>query len=212
MSLDFTLLPLDKGKALRYLGYDGAPDVVTAGLLARAEEMVLQIAEPRATWRQCGLERPGNALRLAGSSVLLTGADIRRHLNGCISCIVLAVTLGFEVEQALRRAMAQDMAFATMLDAACDVAVEQIAKRVQDAAAVPNSCMTTRFSPGYGDLPLAAQHDICCFLDTARQIGLSVTPAHILTPRKSITALIGLSGKPTTKTIHPCKLCRHDRR
>lgn len=53
--------------------------------------------------------------------------------------------------------------------------------------------MRPRFSPGYGDLPLAAQKEIFRALDCARHIGLSLNDSMLMSPSKSVTAIIGLT-------------------
>ena len=50
-----------------------------------------------------------------------------------------------------------------------------------------------RFSPGYGDFDIAHQDMILRMLDTAKKIGLTLTGGNMLTPSKSVTAVIGLS-------------------
>lgn len=52
--------------------------------------------------------------------------------------------------------------------------------------------LTARFSPGYGDLPLSFQKVFEHLLDMHRQIGLAHSREYLLTPRKSVTAVIGL--------------------
>ena len=59
-----------------------------------------------------------------------------------------------------------------------------------------------------GDMPLAHQDKLCILLDTERSIGLSVTPSMILTPTKSITAIIGISDRPQPKRITGCASCK----
>jgi hypothetical protein len=48
-----------------------------------------------------------------------------------------------------------------------------------------------RFSPGYGDFDITHQTDILRILD-AQKIGLTETKTHMLTPLKSVTAVIGI--------------------
>ena len=48
-----------------------------------------------------------------------------------------------------------------------------------------------RFSPGYGDFPLTAQRDIFAILDCPKRIGLSLNQSLLLSPTKSVTAVIG---------------------
>jgi cobalamin-dependent methionine synthase I len=52
-----------------------------------------------------------------------------------------------------------------------------------------------RYSPGYGDFPLAAQRDFAALLDFDR-LGIAVTPECLLRPAKSVTAAIALA-EPT---------------
>lgn len=65
-----------------------------------------------------------------------------------------------------------------------------------------------RFSPGYGDWPLDSQAEMLR-LATASQIGLNLTSSLMLTPRKSVTAIIGLipKNKDTEPEKQSCKYC-----
>lgn len=49
--------------------------------------------------------------------------------------------------------------------------------------------LSTRRSPGYGDIPLAFSRDIVSKLDATRRIGVSVTDSGLLVPSKSVTAV-----------------------
>ena len=72
---------------------------------------------------------------------------------------------------------------------------------------MPDSFLTDRFSPGYGDLPLSLQPEICSALDAARRLGLHVTEHFLLNPSKSVTAVIGLSDRPQMARIRGCGHC-----
>nr|MCR5785210.1 methionine synthase [Eubacterium sp.] len=67
--------------------------------------------------------------------------------------------------------------------------------------------LTDRFSPGYGDLPLNTQNALCEALNTSRRIGLTVTKNHLLIPRKSVTAIMGISSVPVTLRKRGCETC-----
>ena len=56
--------------------------------------------------------------------------------------------------------------------------------------------LTDRFSPGYGDLPLTVQKDLCGVLDTRRTLGLTVNESMLLIPEKSVTAVMGICPAP----------------
>ncbi len=67
--------------------------------------------------------------------------------------------------------------------------------------------LTGRYSPGYGDWPLTAQPALCRLLDTSRLLGLTVSPTHLLLPRKSVTALLGVSAQPVSGHRAGCGRC-----
>ncbi|MBQ3763739.1 MAG: methionine synthase, partial [Synergistaceae bacterium] len=56
--------------------------------------------------------------------------------------------------------------------------------------------MTSRFSPGYGDLSMTVTEDIIAMLNATKRIGLSVTRSMMMLPIKSVTAISGLFEKP----------------
>ena len=49
-----------------------------------------------------------------------------------------------------------------------------------------------RFSAGYGDLPLEYQRRIFDLLDPPTHIGLTLNDSYLMSPSKSVTALIGV--------------------
>ena len=52
--------------------------------------------------------------------------------------------------------------------------------------------LTRRFSPGYGDLPLSLQGELFSLLDCERRLGLTLNASLLMTPKKSVTAILGL--------------------
>ena len=83
---------------------------------------------------------------------------------------------------------------ALLTDAMAGAAIEQICNDFQEElqGRFPNMQQTMRYSPGYGDLPLSLQKDLLATLEAGKRIGLSVTESNMLTPLKSVTAIIGL--------------------
>ncbi|MEF2887328.1 MAG: methionine synthase, partial [Gemmiger sp.] len=104
---------IDRATALRYMGVAGwTPDAATAALLDKAEEQVLAAAAPRAVYRRL----PRTALPLENC-----GTDLTRHLLGCGEVLLLAATLGSEIDKLLRRMEVSDIALATAADALASV-------------------------------------------------------------------------------------------
>ena len=188
---------------LRYLGASGwQPDGTTRALLQKAEELLRASAQPRAVWRELPLE----ALPLADS-----GQDLTRHLQGCDAMLLLAATLGSGVDSLLRRLELSDIALATAADAMAAVLLETVCDTLESQLRADyrhkDRWLTARYAPGYGDCPLTLNEDLCLMLDTVRGCGLAVTPQHLLTPRKSTTAILGLADHPVTGARAGCAHC-----
>ena len=188
---------------LRYLGASGwQPDGTTRALLQKAEELLRASAQPRAVWR----ELPLKALPLEES-----GQDLARHLQGCDAMLLLAATLGSGVDSLLRRLELTDIALATAADAMAAVLLETVCDTLESQLRAEyrqkDRWLTTRYAPGYGDCPLTLNEDLCLMLDTVRGCGLAVTPQHLLTPRKSTTAILGLADHPVTGARAGCAHC-----
>ena len=80
-------------------------------------------------------------------------------------------------------------------------------ERIRQDAAQRGMYCRPRFSPGYGDFPIAHQRDFSRLLDTPRKIGLTVTESCLLAPIKSVTAVIGLSETPQPCHRKGCEEC-----
>ena len=139
------------------------------------------------------------------------GRDIARHLAGCEGAVGLAATLGAGVDALLRTLEVSDIALCAAADATASAAIEKVCDAVEaDAkawAANQGRYLTGRFSPGYGDCPLSLQPALCRALDTPRGIGLAPTRDNLLTPRKSVTAILGLADHPVTGARAGCARC-----
>ena len=201
------MLP-DIEETLRYLGAGDAPEALRQQVREAAEALAAQV-QPRYTYRVFDLEFQAEAIILKGAGVTLTGTSAGQMLAQCDQAALLACTLGAPFDLRLSALQARDMARAVILDACgsalveagCDAAQAELASRL------PGRFLTDRFSPGYGDLPLPLQPDICAALDASRRLGLHVTGSLLLNPIKSVTAVIGLSDTPQPARIRGCGHC-----
>lgn len=194
---------VDRASTLRYMGAAGwEPDEASSVLMDRAEEKLLDTAIPRAVWRQL----PLSALPLQGC-----GRDLERHLQGCEAAVVMAATLGSEVDTMLRRMELTDIALAATADAMASVLLEQVCDALETELRQTQQAqglfLTGRFAPGYGDCPLELNDVICLAADSVRGCGVAVTAQHLLAPRKSTTALLGVADHPVTGTLAGCTTC-----
>ena len=201
------LTEISRAEALRYLGYRGDFSGILPENLSRCEAVLRGVARPRAVWRLFGLEPDG---ALSGSSFRPEGESVRALLRDCDSVILMAATLGAEVDLLLRREARRDMADAALLDALANAAIENVCDNLclDLARAVAPRMLTPRFSPGYGDFPLAQQPAFCAVLDVSRRIGVSLTPGGLMVPQKTVTALLGVADHPPGPRAAGCSSCR----
>lgn len=209
--MELKLSGFSRAEVLQYLGWRGSD--IPAEVNRQLEDCIrdtLAAAQPRYTYRRFALRREGERVLLAGTDVALPGHDVAALLEDCRECVLFAATLGAPLEALIRRAEIRDMTRALILDccgssaieAVCDQAEQAIRRQLGGA-----EHLTDRFSPGYGDMPIAFQRELAALLDTPRQIGLALTDSCILTPRKSVTAVIGLADRPQTKRFRGCAYC-----
>lgn len=199
----YTMIELEKlnrNEAVRYLGGAGIRlnyrmDV----LMDECEKAVLEKASPKYLYVEKDLPCPQ----------IMGGKDIESHLNGCEKAIVMCATVGSEVDKLIRISQISDMARAVVMDSLASVAVEQVCNAFDKIIAEKYSDynMTFRFSLGYGDYPIELQKIILQMLDAPKKIGLCTNDNFLLTPTKSVTAVLGLSKNPIERKKRGCAIC-----
>ena len=206
--MDITLTHIPREEVLRYLGCPGTEDPATLALVEGCSARLLAAARPKWTYRVFDLAVQTDGVRL-DCGLLLPGRDLAAHLRGCSRAALLAATLSAPVDALLRRAQAEDLAAAVALDCCATAAVEAVCDlaEAEFRARFPGCSFPFRFSPGYGDLPIELQDPILRLLDAPRRVGLCATDRHILTPRKSVTAVLGISDGEVSPQKRGCTSC-----
>lgn len=187
--------PIDRQQWLAALHAKGSIDSRLAEQMDEAEKLLKAAARPKAVYKV-----------LESSMISTESISIKKHLEGCHKIALMAVTLGTDVDQLLRRTQVTDMAMAVLIDAGASVLIEQLTDEFQRSIKA-GPFMTSRFSPGYGDWPITEQSRIVRLLDGQRQIGLNVTKDSLMIPRKSITAVMGIADHPVKGCLATCDEC-----
>lgn len=190
------LKPINRREAALYLGYGkNEPDEVIRNLMDECEGPLMEACHPAFSYGvfdilTCSEEK----IVLSECTLTLTGKDIGKLLRGCTKAVLFAATLGSGVDALLRKLQITNMPKALLTDAMAGAAIEQICNDFQEELQerFPAMQQTMRYSPGYGDLPLELQRELLATLEAGKRIGLSVTESNMLTPLKSVTAIIGL--------------------
>ena len=185
-------IPFDEKEILRY--------AMLPSFAPKPEELPLQeclkaakgAAQCRAVWRRYPLVRDGNTLDLGFAKT--DSRDLRQHLEGCDEILLFACTAGAETDRRIARAKLLSPARGLLMHAIGAQQVEGGCDRLcaRLAQQFPDRQLTDRFSPGYGDLTLEMQRDVMAALDCGRTIGITLTDSLLMTPSKSVTAIIGM--------------------
>lgn len=203
-----SLTPINRDEVLRYMGFKGnTPDKAFMRRIDALEEVLITSARPAFTWRCFDIERTGGMLSAGG--IELSGSSIAEHFDGCNRAIFMAATASAETDLLISRAEARDIIDALILDALGSAAAEQVCAMAEAEihSMLPGFYMTWRFSPGYGDFPIDTQKNIADVLSVQKRIGVTVTDSCLLLPRKSVTAVIGVSDSPVSRKKMDCELC-----
>lgn len=178
----------NKKEILRYAGVRGdAPEL--DGVLSDC----MREAKDRLIYKVCYAEFPitrrGGVLELGFSSV--SSKSLQKNLEGCDKIILFAATVGIEIDRLIARysvtipskALIFQAIGAERIEALCDMFCDEMSRE---------RTLCPRFSAGYGDLPIETQRDVFRALDCPRKIGLTLNESLLMSPTKSVTAIVGI--------------------
>lgn len=191
-------------EALRYLRIRD-PDDRMREAVAQGMEILKREAQLRITSEEapCGVETD----RIRIGALQIRSADLKRNLKGCDKAILMAATLGLGVDRLIHKCFLVDSAQAVILQACAAAALEAGCDQWQEGLNAQYPGTRPRFSPGYGDLSLDLQGAILTAVKAPSRIGLNETSSHMLTPTKSITAVIGITDEKQRTQHNGCRSC-----
>ena len=209
LDLKVELTKDDIPEVLRYLEYHGQDmDDNLRTQIDICVDRINKAAKPKYITKEYELEKPGE---FPAELSFLTGNDIKKHIEGCNKLILFAATLGADVEKAIRVASVKNVSDSVIMDSCASTLMEAVCATIDTRLRLENEnkFFTFRFSPGYGDLPITVQKKFSVLLDTSRKIGINVSDSGIMIPRKSVTAIIGVSDEELKREKLGCKGCNN---
>lgn len=157
----------------------------------QAQRLVDDLIRPAAVAVVFDIKRDGEKLFVADTE--LEGKSIKKLLAPCNKCVVMAITVGFELDMKIAALGSSSPALSLLADAAASSAVEDACdaccESIESELGVK---LTPRFSPGYGDLPMNIQPALLTLTNARRDLGLTVGSGCMLSPIKSVTAIAGI--------------------
>ena len=116
--------------------------------------------------------------------------SLTRALKGCKSAYVLALTLGIDTDRLITSLGVTSKAHSFIADAVASAIAESAMEYV--CSQLQAHTLVQRFSAGYGDFVLSNQEKILDYLKADKLLGIKLGTSYIMTPRKSVTAIIGV--------------------
>jgi Vitamin B12 dependent methionine synthase, activation domain len=195
----------------RCLGY--ARRSAPSAAIARAIDGVVSEAEPhlqpRGTYSLYPLAaRSAHSLTFGG---LVLEGEVGGFLGGADRIAVFFATAGAEISRlAAARCGAGDAFAGWALDAVGSWAAEAAADALLARLGThlrPGEALTPRYSPGYCGLALTEQRKLFR-LARADTVGVSLLPALLMEPLKSVSGIVGLGPQTAVgTTLTPCDRC-----
>lgn len=199
---------INKKEILRYMGCKDATD----DILHLVDDCLKEL-DGKLSYKVCydtfDIQVEPNRIDLGFAASNSSGLSI--NLSDCHKIIVFGATIGIEIDRLIAkysrlspsRALCFQAIGAERIESLCnifndEVTAEQLSKGLYTRP---------RYSPGYGDLPLDMQKNIFAVLDCPRKIGLSLNESLLMSPSKSVTAIIGISDKPKSCKTDSCTNC-----
>ena len=203
-------LIIPEKEVLRYLGYGkNEMDAETKTLYGECLERL----EKTVSYRACRLR---TTVSVSGDEIILAGEKVKsralsRHLDGAGEVLLMCATIGpvfdREAERLMHISPARAVIFGAMGTAVIEEWCDELCARWQQELCAEGLYLTSRFSPGYGDLDIGFQPDLLRLTDAGRRSGVTLTQGGMMVPRKSVSAIIGLKKKAAEEDHSSCENC-----
>ena len=201
-------------EVLRYLEYKG--QIIDDNLketINQCKNITKARINPRYTFRVYSIKKNKGIIEFEGSNLKLESRDLYKVLKDCNKCILMAATIGLDIEKDIRKYSFTELTKGIIIDSCATTAIEEVCDMVQEE--VQNNILedgqytTLRYSPGYGDLPIEKNKDILNLINGQKEIGLTITTNGIMIPRKSVIAVIGISDNKLNQVKKSCINCNN---
>ena len=200
----YSQLKIDTDMVLRGQGADPAkirerkPHLVK--IAEQALDEGLQLIKPVAIYKILPVEKNNSESFVLAGGIWLTGPFVAQHLEGANQIALLICTLGAGLENRLAALMHENPAYSFALDSFGSVAATALRVAVCDELRVEARASGLFTSilliPGMNSWPVdVGQPQIFAALDAAK-IGVTLNESAQMTPRKSISMLVGISQTP----------------
>ncbi len=166
------------------------PEPLNSDTVVSCMERIIKTARPRYCYAKTSV-LSNDLFDIKMDFCKINSKSLFNWLKGCDEAVIMAVTLGLEVDLLINSVSSLSGARAFITDGIASAMAETAAEYTHNL--IRASCNTvSRFSPGYGDFSLKCQRPILDFLNADSLLGIKLGDNLIMTPRKTITAICGI--------------------
>lgn len=190
---EFSAPPIDKREILRYMGCrESTPPI--ENLIERSLALCADKLSYKVCFAEYDIQIDGTKCDLGFVST--ESRDLAKCLGKCDKILLFAATVSLELDRLILRygksepsvSVCLQAIGAERIEALCDAFCQEMRAEYSKLG----KSLRPRFSAGYGDLPLELQRDIFKALGCDKRIGLTLNDSMIMSPTKSVTAIIGI--------------------
>jgi Vitamin B12 dependent methionine synthase, activation domain len=181
--------------------------------LRRWTAHVDEVAKPEIIYSINSIESIQGSVVSVDNGTEIKSAKVAQTLKRADAFVCFVATLGDRIENTIGILTDnRSISDAYIVDAVGSVGVEQLVEGFQGAMEsvfrTRNKGLTLRFSPGYCDWPLREQKKLFTLVE-ADLIGVSLSECCLMTPRKSVSGIFGITNHPSQSISghNPCILC-----
>ena len=180
---DITVSPLEIAARLKAkVGYK-------SDLTEKIKWELLEITAPKFCYAKSSLSFEDEGIVVFDFGKIKS-CDLAENLKNSKSAYILAVTLGVNVDRFIAKQTALSKASGFIADAIASAAAEAVCDYADNYLRAGKG--PARFSAGYGDMDIKYQKDILNRLSSMQTVGIGLTDSYLMTPQKSITAVLGV--------------------
>lgn len=207
-------LELDMERVLRGQGADLAAARPREYVLAIIREMLTEarrLMAPAVVYELYPLREIRHHRLILENGHAFQSGQVAGTLASAQEIAVLIGTIGYELEERASRYFDEGHpAKGTILDGIGSAAVEELTERachvIEELAAARGMRTSILLSPGYLDWPLDEQRVLFDLLP-ADEIGVMLSPACLMIPRKSVSMIVGLGKGLKAEGRSACDAC-----
>ena len=178
-------------------------------LLDKFLPLVKMTALPKGSYAFFDLEKGKDAVFIEKES--LKSKALFKNLMSSDSAILFSLTLGIGIDRLISKYSVLSPASALCINGIATALIEEYANvfysEIKEILKSENLFLMPRFSPGYADFDLKNQNLFIKLTNAEKICGINLTDGYMMTPSKSITAIMGVSDTNLSCNKSGCEIC-----